>query len=76
MLSNTRPADRRSRVAVIRAAVVGATIPGRTATKNRSRSVSGASAAATIQASSHERPVGKRTPAKPRESAARAIWCR
>ncbi|SVJ77601.1 Uncharacterised protein [Klebsiella pneumoniae] len=61
-LISRRPPDRRSRVAAIRAETVGETIPGRIATRKRRRSVSGASAEATTQESSQERPVGISTP--------------
>ena len=46
----------------MRAATLGVCRPGRTATRKRSRWVSGASAEATTQESSHERPVGSSTP--------------
>jgi hypothetical protein len=52
----------RSSVAVMRAASVGDCRPGRTATRKRSRSVSGTSAEAITQESSHDRPVGSSTP--------------
>jgi len=61
-LINRRPPDSRSSVAVMRAARVGESSPGRTATRKRSLSVSGTSAEATSQESSQERPVGNRTP--------------
>jgi hypothetical protein len=46
----------------MRAAAEGSIRPGRTATRKRSCLVSGASAEATIQESSQERPVGSSTP--------------
>jgi hypothetical protein len=61
-LTSTRPRLRRSSVAVMRAAAVGETTPGRTATRKRSFSVTEAIAPATTHGSSHERPVGTNTP--------------
>ena len=63
-------------VAAWRAATVGEMIPGRSATRNFRRWVTGISEAATSQESSQERPVGISTPPKPRRSAAWAICCR
>jgi len=50
--------------------------PGRNATRNFSRSVWLISAAVVSHASSHQVPVGVRTPVKPSCSAERAIWPR
>lgn len=61
-LINSRPPERRSSVAVMRAASVGESSPGLTATRKLSRSVSGARAEATSQESSHDVPVGSSTP--------------
>ena len=46
----------------MRAAMVGDCRPGRTATRKRSRLVSGASAEATTQLSSQLRPLSRSTP--------------
>ena len=51
-LSKTRPREMRSSDAVMRAARVGERIPGRRATRKRSRSVTGTMAEATTHASS------------------------
>ncbi len=61
-LINTRPPESRSKVAVMRAARLGDTKPGRTATRNFIRRVAPISADAVTQASSHERPVGRSAP--------------
>src|SRR5690606_40067674 len=58
-LKRARPLDRRSRVAAWRAATVGEMTPGRSATRNLRRWVTGISEAATSQESSQERPVGR-----------------
>ena len=63
-------------VAAIWAASVGEVIPGRKATRNLSRSDSGASIAVVSHASSHQVPVGVNAPVNPRWSAARACWAR
>jgi hypothetical protein len=55
----------RSSVAVMRAACVGESTPGRPATRNLRRSVNGASAEARSQESSQARPVGISTPSLP-----------
>ncbi len=57
----------------MRAPAVGETMPGRMATRNLSRVVTGISEDAITQASSQERPVGKSAPPYPSSSAARAI---
>lgn len=62
MFTSSRPPDSRSNVDAMRAAVAGAIMPGRIATRYLSRCVAGMSAEAATQASSQERPVGSSTP--------------
>jgi hypothetical protein len=57
-----RPLLNRSKVAAIRAARLGETNPGLTATKKRIRLVLAARKEAVTQASSQERPVGNSAP--------------
>ena len=64
------------KVAAICAARVGEVRPGRKATRNLSRSDSGASIAVASHASSHQAPVGVSAASKPSCSALRAIWPR
>ena len=56
MLISSRPFDRRSNVAAMRAATPGETSPGRTATRNFIALVDAISAEEMIQASSQDRP--------------------
>jgi hypothetical protein len=52
-------------VEAIRADTLGDITPGRRATKNFKRLVTGVNVEATIHASSQELPVGSKTPSKP-----------
>ena len=61
-LISRRPSLRRSNVAAMRAASDGDISPGRMATRNFSRFVSGIIELATTQASSQLTPVGSSTP--------------
>ena len=61
-LISSRPFEMRSSVAVMRAATAGSCKPGRTATRNLNRSVSGTMADAMTQESSQDCPVGSSTP--------------
>lgn len=72
MLSSTRPAERRCRVAAIWATSVGEASPGRSAIMNFSRSVCAANADATTHGSSQNSPAGVSTLVNPSRSAARA----
>ena len=64
------------KVAAIWAARVGDVSPGRNATRNLSRSETGASIAVASHASSHQAPVGVSAASKPSCSALRATWPR